>query len=239
MNPVVVLTHNNLELTKRCVESIRAQDIDTQIYVFDNGSTDGSVEWGRLSAVNGNFEKTSTLREFWEAGKNKGVSEGWNTILDYLFAKQHIQIEHVLVTGNDTVLPKFYYRKLLSYNLPFISGTETGELIELEVDWDDAIFENSPDFGSFLIRRDCWEKVGKFDFWSWCGDCDYHIRSHRSGITLSRANVPYYHERSSTIKNAPAKEKRVLEMQADADRITFFEKWRCLPGTPEYAKLFQ
>jgi len=45
MNPVLILTHNCLDLTKRCVESIRAQDIDITLQVIDNGSTDGTEEW--------------------------------------------------------------------------------------------------------------------------------------------------------------------------------------------------
>ena len=44
-NPVLLLARNCLELTKRCVESIHAQDIPTYILVIDNASTDGTFDW--------------------------------------------------------------------------------------------------------------------------------------------------------------------------------------------------
>jgi len=44
MNYVLMLTRNNLELTKRAVESVRAQDIPTFVCMVDNGSTDGTQE---------------------------------------------------------------------------------------------------------------------------------------------------------------------------------------------------
>ena len=34
MNPVLILTHNCLELTKKCVESVRAQDVEAYIFVY-------------------------------------------------------------------------------------------------------------------------------------------------------------------------------------------------------------
>ena len=46
MNPVLILTHNCLELTKKCVESAKAQDIETVEFFFvDNASTDGTFDW--------------------------------------------------------------------------------------------------------------------------------------------------------------------------------------------------
>ena len=32
MNPVLILTHNCLELTKKCVESVLTQDVDTEFF---------------------------------------------------------------------------------------------------------------------------------------------------------------------------------------------------------------
>ena len=45
MNPTLLLTRNNLNLTKLCVESLRKQDIPTNIYIVDNGSKDGTWQW--------------------------------------------------------------------------------------------------------------------------------------------------------------------------------------------------
>ena len=47
MYPVLLLTHNCLELTKRCITSIRAQDVPFVLFVIDNGSTDRTQEWAQ------------------------------------------------------------------------------------------------------------------------------------------------------------------------------------------------
>ena len=58
------------------------------------------------------------------------------------------------------------------------------------------------------------------------------------GISLVQANLPFYHVRSRTIELAPPKEHRQLQMQADADRLQFREKWHCDVWSKEYAELF-
>jgi GT2 family glycosyltransferase len=238
MNPVLVLTHNGLEMTKRCVESVRKQDIPTFLFVFDNGSTDGTQEWLESNKIAG-----VGLNE------NKGVSHGWNKTLTVMFDGLYGNTDvfedgktanHVLVLNNDLILPTFFYRELLNYNLPFVTGRETTTLSDLDLPFEQGELGGGPQFSAFLIRKDAWEKIGPFDesMWGWCSDCDYHIRSHRLGIELTSAPVRYYHERSSTINNAPPKEQRMMQMQADSDRLSFLIKWGFRESGPEYAAQF-
>src|ERR1700679_2502638 len=109
MNIVVILTRNCLELTKRCVESVKGQDVPTEIRIFDNGSTDGTVEWA-----------ADNVDTVYVAMRNRGVSDGWNTMLHQAFG--HGGASHVLVLNNDVMLPPYFYRELLSFDLPFVSG---------------------------------------------------------------------------------------------------------------------
>ena len=97
-----------------------------------------------------------------------------------------------------------------------------------------------PDFSGFLIRRECWEKVGPFDesMKLYASDLDYHIRAHRAGIRLMNAGVNFYHERSSTLNSAPPKERRNIELQADADRERLTEKWGCTAWRESYTAMF-
>ena len=78
MHPVLLLTHNNLDLTKRCVESICSQDLKTTIEIIDNGSTDGTPEWLSEQGINNS-----------KLGSNYGVSVGWNQGLRYFFELPH------------------------------------------------------------------------------------------------------------------------------------------------------
>lgn len=227
-NPVLLLTHNCLELTKRCVESIKAQDIPTEFLIYDNGSTDGTPEW--ISAQD--CLETFMLQ-------NEGVSKGWNSGLDYLFNVEYAG--HVLVLNNDTIIPPWFYSTLLSYDVPFVTGVSVDSMDAIREPESRKELRECPDFSAFLIRRDCWEQVGPFDerLVHYCGDMDYHIRAHRMGITLMNAGVNFYHERSSTIKHSSPEERRAIEMQANRDRQTFRSIYGFGANDPQYEEVFK
>lgn len=230
MNPVLLLTRNNLALTQRCVASVRKQDVPTRVYVRDNGSTDGTQEW--LSSQLG-FDLG------WSGSAvNEGVSKGWNDGLDYLFG--HLDYDHVLVVGNDTILAPWTLSALLSCNLPFVTGFDIG-MEPLPEKPDIFPITPHPDFSCFLIRRDCWEKVGRFNeaMKHYASDCQFHVRAHRLGVPLMKASVPYNHERSSTMRLASQEERNEIAMQANADREVFRSIYGVIPGQAGYDQLFK
>lgn len=230
MNPVLILSYNGLPLLQECVESVKNQDIPTHIMALDNGSSDGSREW---IIDNEDLSGFSPVLE-----KNIGVSAGWNYGLRIIFNTWNA--DYALVLNQDVVLPRSFYRDLLNRQELFVTGYPTDNrdtLISEHFVW----IVPHPCFSAFLITRECWNKIGEFsdDLWSWCNDCDYHIRGHRLGIGMYKVGVPFFHVGSSTINSAPPKERRMMELQADADRQTFYEKWGAMPGTPEYSNLFK
>jgi GT2 family glycosyltransferase len=236
MNPVLLLTHNNLELTKKCVESVRAQDVPVSIHIYDNNSSDGTQAW--LDSQPDIINQSS--------GVDLKVSEGWNFVLEILFAERGQGeigwgAEHVLVLNNDTIIPPYFYRELLSYDVPFVTGFEVQTLPEIAVcPWRFPL-QPHPDFSAFIIKREAWEKIGPFDerMKIYCGDCDYHVRGHRLGVQMSKATVPYYHERSSTMRLAPPEERDAIAKQAGEDRAVFQSIYGCIPGQPGYEVLFK
>jgi GT2 family glycosyltransferase len=225
MHPVLILTRNCLELTKKCVASVMSQDVTVSITIFDNGSTDGTAEWAMDIANRG---------DVWEANANLGVSMGWNLGLEALFKSY----DHVLVLNNDTEIPPYFYRELLNYELPFVTGASVSERNFGQPKFSQAY--PGPDFSAFLIRKECWEKVGRFDerFKHYVGDCAYHVEATRSGIQLLNSGIPFYHERSSTLKLASDEDRNEIQMQADRDRETFKRVYGCMPWEPAYAELF-
>jgi GT2 family glycosyltransferase len=228
MNCVLILAHNCLEQTKRCVESVLAQDIPTELWVFDSGSTDGTYEWAKNELPKG----TPIIHN----PENVGVSFGWNYGLEKIFETN----EHAFVINNDTVLPKWFCSSLLAYKAPFVTGVSVDSMDAIHSPEPRKELAPCPDFSAYLITKECWEKVGKFDYSmvSYCGDLDFHIRAHRVGVRLWNAGVNFYHERSSTLNNASSREKRTLQMQADADRMRLQEKWGCTAWGPSYAAMF-
>ena len=235
MNPVLILTRNNLELTKRCVESVRAQDVETDVLVLDNDSTDGTVAWMDETLRERNTRNLGLMYEHPQIG----VSAGWNKGLTQVFGYPR-KADYCLVIGNDTVLAPWTYSALLSSDVSFVTGVDIGMNPLPEKP---GVFPLSPhpDFSCFLIRRECWEKVGPFDerMVMYAQDCDYHVRAHRAGVPLWKASVPYQHERSSTLNRATPEDRAAIHAQANKDRAVFRELYGCTPGTPQYEDLFR
>ena len=231
MNPVLILSYNALHLLKQCVDSVLNQDIPTYLGVIDNGSVDGSPQWLDMEGIPG-IHNT----------KNLGVSAGWNRGMETLFSDG--RVDHVLVLNQDVVLPPFFYREMLAKDVPFVTGypVDSIDTINQIEDW----MVPAPCFSAFLIRRECWEKVGPFweqdaqgnGIFSWCNDCDYHLRAHRLGIRMYKAGIPFWHEGSHTIETASPKEKRFMQLQADADRMAFYERYGFAVGSSQYDAQF-
>lgn len=225
INPVLLLMHNNVKMTRDCIESLRAQDIPTTIYVIDNATTE-DVQWVQENVDNyDRFEP------------QLGVSAGWNAGLEIWFAAK---AQHVLVPNTDTILPPWFYSTLLSYDAPLVTGVSVGTMAEIAEPPLRKELAPCPDFSAFLIRRECWEKVGKFDesMVSYASDIDMHVRGCQLGVPMMNAGVPFYHERSSTLRLANPLAQRVIELQADADRAAFRRKWGVGPGEVGFEKLF-
>ena len=231
MNPVLLLTHNCMELTQKCILSIKNQDIETSILVVDNNSTDGTYEW---------LKENANMRV--QFSPQVGVSVGWNFGLRYLFERD--KAEYVLVVNNDTILPSFFYAALLKCNVPFVTGAAVQNMESLNPikgAFAVASLTPGPNFSAFLIRREAWEKIGPFDeqMKFYAQDCDYDVRAHRLGMQLWNAHIPFYHECSSTLRWAPEPERIAILQRANDDREAFRQKYNCLPGTAEYAALFE
>jgi GT2 family glycosyltransferase len=213
------------------VESVHRQEISTRLFLIDNGSTDGTKEWMR----------TQTGDAWWDWLENRGVSAGWNEGLSLLFYQK--DVEYILVVNNDCILPANFLGELLSYNVPFVTGASTENMLEISpmIQHERKPLVGGPDFSAFLIRRDCWEKVGPFDerMKFYASDNAFHVEAHRKGIELLRANLPFYHERSSTLKKASPAERREIEIQADRDREVFKSIYGCMPWEPGYQELFK
>lgn len=226
MNGILTLTRNNLALTQRAIHSFLRQDIPVVVKAIDNGSMDGTMFW---------LEAYGWLLD--ASRENAGVSAGWNRGLNWFF--EH-DAESVLVMGNDTWLPPYFYRELLSYNLPFVTGVAVdsmGQVQEHATKWP---LDPHPDFSAFCIRKAIWKDVGLFDerMKHYASDCDWHIRAHRKSWQLWKASCEFYHERSSTLRNATPEDSQAIHEQANKDRAMFQSLYSCLPGEPAYEAIF-
>ncbi len=95
---IVVLSWNRLELTRRCVESLRATtDVSYELIIVDNGSTDGSAEYAAEAA-----DHVVVNQE------NLGFAPGMNCGLAVASG------EFIAFVNNDTEFPPGWAATLLS-----------------------------------------------------------------------------------------------------------------------------
>ncbi|QAV25783.1 hypothetical protein BTDUT50_03265 [Neobacillus thermocopriae] len=96
---IVILTHNKLDYTKQCIESIRqyTREGTYEIIVIDNHSTDGTVDW---------LKAQTDIRTIFN-DENVGFPKGCN---------QGIQVatgENILLLNNDVIVTKNWLDHLL------------------------------------------------------------------------------------------------------------------------------
>ncbi|MEN8238716.1 MAG: glycosyltransferase family 2 protein [Actinomycetota bacterium] len=95
---VIVLSWNRIDLTRTCVESIRANtDVDYELIVVDNGSGDGSAELASEIA------DVAILND-----SNRGFSAGMNQGLGAASGK------YVVFVNNDTTFPDRWASSLIA-----------------------------------------------------------------------------------------------------------------------------
>lgn len=229
---VLIVSLNNKSLTKLSVNSALAQDIESDVLVLDNGSSDGSIEWLRTKpiALIANPKQLSLsacwnigLRTFWKMGRT-----------------------HCLVLNNDLWLREDYYRLLLEMNKPFVTGVSVDDRDRTGTAGDRTAEDllsgarKHPDFSAFCIRKEVTDKIGWFNESYPCygEDAEWHIRMFRAGIWAGCVDLPYYHAGASTLKYASPGEQARIRRGADIGRSLFRKQYGCLPGSPEYEALF-
>lgn len=224
---IIIVSRNNLHLTKKAVASALTQDMPCDVVLVDNQSTDGTVQWANAK---------SGLLVYLPSWKQVSLSACWNSAIKFLKA------EHILVLNNDVEIQPCTYRYLLAQQKPFVSCVSVDKPEQLSTPPFGILpTRPHPDFSCFLIRKECWERVGPFDesyYPAYCEDNDYHVRMHRAGIEAVCVDLPFLHHGAGTIKNATVAERRQIERGAERNRQRFFEQYGCWPGTKEYEDLF-
>lgn len=221
-------------MTRNCIRSLRAQDVPVHILAIDNGSSDGCSALLRSLAG-----PDLTLVTH---AKRQDLNRVWNWALDLAF--NSMQLDYALVVNNDTVLREDTYRLLRDDGSLFVTAVGQSDPVEgtvrLPLEELQLTRRPHPDFSCFLIRRECWERVGKFDecFHAYCADGSYHLRMHRAGIGAWSLPIPFQHIASGTIKNASNALRDQINREAEEDRATFERMYGFAVGSDAYYREF-
>ena len=183
---IVILNWNGLEFLKKFLEGVvvLSNETDTAIFVADNCSTDGAVEW-----IESNFTTVKIIR----LEKNHGFAGGYNLALKQIDAKYFLLLNSDIEVTKGWLKPMVEFMdnnpnvaacqpKILSYHnreyfeyagaaggyidkhgFPFCRGRMLHR-IEKDVGQYDAatsIFWSSG--ACMMIRSEAWKKAGGFD----------------------------------------------------------------------------
>ena len=99
---IIILTHNQLEYTKLCIESVEKYTPEPyQLILVDNGSADGTVEY--LEAVVGHHFSHRLICNRENLGFAKGCNQGI----------EETSGDYVLLLNNDTVVTEGYIEAMI------------------------------------------------------------------------------------------------------------------------------
>lgn len=231
---ILFIARNCLPLTKAAVRSALAQDVPCDILVIDNNSSDGTGPWLRSKSelAVSVYTDQKSLSTCW----NNGIRTFWS-----------IGAERVLVCNVDIELRPDTYRLLASHGGPFVtcvsvnSRDQMGNVGDRSVEVLRGSERPHPDFSAFMISKVATDRVGWFDesyYPAYYEDNDMHVRMHRAGIKAVCVDLPFLHHAAQTIKTASPGEVERIKRGAELNKQRFKMTYGCVPGTPEYEKLF-
>ncbi|MBP8638421.1 MAG: glycosyltransferase [Dictyoglomi bacterium] len=208
LTSIIILTLNNLEYTKRCVESIKKYTPEPyELIVVDNGSTDGTVEY---------LENLSDIKLV-KNPTNVGFAMGNNVGMKLSNG------DYIVVLNNDTVVTRGWLTRLIACaesesSIGIVgprSNCVSGIQLVTDVPYGDNMdamqefarqwsLENSGEYDDvfrvvgfcMLIKREVIEKIGGFDPLYESGnfeDDDFCIRAIRAGFKIKIANDVFIH----------------------------------------------
>jgi len=230
---ILIVSRQNLHLTKKAVASAKAQDIPCDILVVDNASTDGTPQWLATKDITTIcLSKQESLSACW----NRGLRAFWS-----------IGKKHCLIANNDVEIRRDAYHLLETHGGDFVTcvSVDRPEQLGKWFDREDvdlhATERPHPDHSCFFLRKSVTDRVGFFNesyYPAYGEDSEWHIRCHRAGIRAVCIDVPFLHHGASTLKHADPAEAAIIRRGADANRKRFKAQYGVEIGSPGYYALF-
>lgn len=99
--PVLFITYNRLGYSKQALASLLETKYPVKIFIWDNGSTDGTVDW--LKTLD-----HPSIDDIWFSPDNKGINAAFNT-----FIRMYKEYPYLAKVDNDTVVEPMWMHKLV------------------------------------------------------------------------------------------------------------------------------
>lgn len=207
---IVILNWNGIRYLKMFLNKVidNSLNAETEIYVADNGSTDGSVGW-----ITANHREVKIIR----LNKNHGFAEGYNLALEQIEARYFVLLNSDIEVSPHWLNPLISFLennpdvascqpKILSYNHRdhFEYAGAGGGFIDkygyplcrgrmfYKTERDEGQYDNEEDIfwstgACMAVSSEAWKKCGGFDpsFFAHMEEIDLCWRFHRSGYRVS------------------------------------------------------
>jgi GT2 family glycosyltransferase len=207
---IVILNWNGIGFLKMFLGSVilHSSDNDTVIYVADNGSTDGSLDW-----ITVNYPEVKLI----PLNKNYGFTGGYNMALNQIDAKYYVLLNSDIevtagwlkplvsfMENNPDVAscqPKIcsYYQKdhfehagaaggfIDKYGYPFCRGRIFDKIEKDNGQYDTQIDIFWSSGACMIVQSDAWKKCGGFDdsFFAHMEEIDLCWRFNKAGYRVS------------------------------------------------------
>lgn len=216
---IIILTWNGLELTRRCLESLRPSLLPSyvNVVVVDNGSTDGTVE----------YLKTLRHISVIENNKNLGYARAVNIGVKYASESADI----VLLNNDVELIESDWLTRLQEvawenddYGILGVKITRDdgalqhcGAYLPLDTYWGQQLGGGEVDIGQYgginecesvvfacvYIKRSTIDKIGLLseDFFAYFEDTDFCLRASQANIkTVMCGNIKVKHSENSSTK---------------------------------------
>lgn len=242
---IIILTYNNLNYTKECIESIRTYTAseDYEIVVIDNNSTDDTKKWLRKQTdIKVKFNK-----------KNRGFPGGCNDGIKIANPKNDILLlnNDVVVTTNwlTNLRTALYSKEEVGAVDPVTNSSSYWQCINTN-------YNNMNEMQSFakrynistpscweervkliayclLIKREVVDKIGLLDERFFPGnyeDDDYCLRIISAGYRLLLCSDTFVHHYGSSSFSKNSEFYKIIEQ----NRIKLLDKWKLCEGDTDF-----
>jgi len=207
---IVILNWNGLEYMKMFLATVvkYSTDIETVVYVADNGSTDGSIDW-----ISANFKDIKVIG----FDRNFGFAGGYNLALKNISAKYFVLLNSDIEVTENWLRPLVNFMddnpevascqpKILSYHQRdhFEHAGAAGGFIDKygypfcrgrifnKIEKDNGQYDSQTDIfwasgACSIVRSDAWEKCYGFDsdFFAHMEEIDLCWRFNKAGYRVS------------------------------------------------------
>lgn len=203
---VIVIAWNRLELTKKCIASIRnhTKIEDYELVLVDNGSTDGTADYFRSLKEEDPKNVTIVLNDH-----NRGVAGGRNDGIEASRGRLLAFFDNDSVVGPGwarTMIDIFNSNTRIGFvgrlGTNFYSFTQDGMRLISPID--KPIQVDVVSGGATMIRRQVFDEVGLLDEWGmgefWHEDSEFCLRAALAGWLSYTVKFEWEHEWHSTYK---------------------------------------